>query len=85
MAEQVFNRELGQQEPEAQIEANLSHFGKHYFLYTTLELPIKRGVNYLGKRDRFNTGEMVNRYKVTIKAYEAICKQYSVKRESYLD
>ena len=83
MTEQLFNRELGQQEPEAQIEATLSHYGKHYYIDTILELPIKRGMKFFGGTHR--GGRLVNQYKVTLKAYENLCKQYSVKREVYLD
>ncbi len=71
--------EMGQSKPDTQIESNLSHYGKHYFLATRLELS-GRGVE---QRSDHSDGR--KRYKVTIKAYEKLEQQYSISRAAHLD
>lgn len=71
--------EMGQHKPAAQIEATLSHYGKHYYLVTDLELA-GRGIK---KTDTRQDGSKA--YKVTIRAYETLERQYTISRESLLD
>ena len=59
--------------------ADLSYYGKHYFLRPLRDdLPrlSGRGISYDDQR---------NTYKVTIKAYEKLTKQYRIKYETCLD
>lgn len=85
-----FYPEMGQKKPEdTQIDASLSHYGRHWFLRTPLELK-GRGIVHLGTE----TAETLtpaaqhkvgwHKYKVTEKAFEAICAKYSVATESHL-
>ena len=81
----VYWPEMKEEKPEAKIESSLSHYGKHYFLNTELELKSRRGLKFLERRDRWNDGIMVNLYKATIRAYEQICEEYDVSHEALLD
>lgn len=69
--------EMSETKPEGQIDARLSHYGKHWFLRTTLELK-GRGIKF----EETSNGQ--NRYKVTEKAFERICEQYDVVSENLL-
>lgn len=80
MATQVYTPEMGQSKPVADIEADLSYYGKHYFLRTALELETNRGVKFYQVGD-----DGRNVYKVTIKAYDKLEAQYSISREAHLD
>lgn len=42
----VYRPEMGQRKPKVQMEASLSHYGKHYFVDTPLELK-GRGITEL--------------------------------------
>jgi hypothetical protein len=88
MAFSSYYPEMGEKKPAGQIEASLSHDGKHYFVYTPLTLS-GRGVDFLGTE----TAETLipgsyrvgwHRYKVTLRAFDVICKQYSVTSEALL-
>ena len=76
--------------PKAQIEASMAHGGKHYFLYTPLELK-GRGVTLiqtykasdLTKYCQHKIGWHV--YLVTDRAFDAISQQYAVSYECLLD
>ena len=74
----IYTPEMNEAKPEAQIEAHLSHYGRHYFLYTNEELK-GRGVR---KIDTDNYRGL-DRYKVTFKAYEKICQEYEVSEEAF--
>jgi hypothetical protein len=81
--------EMNQPKPQAQIEASLSYYGKHYFLYTTLTLA-GRGIEYLKtcKAEDYRPGSHrigQHQYKVTRRAFEAIKAQYDVSYEILLD
>lgn len=82
--------EMNQAKPVAQIEANLSHYGKHYFLKTSLVLS-GRGIDFIKTyRSEDLTPFAQHRvgqheYKVTVKAFEAIKAQYDVSYEILLD
>jgi hypothetical protein len=82
--------EMGDAKPEADIEAQLSYSGKHYFLSTPLELK-GRGVTFVKK---FRPEELTpkgqrkagwNEYRVTMAAFDRISKAYRVSRENLLD
>ena len=79
MTELIYYPEMKEAKPAAQIEARLSHYGKHYYLRTTIDLPEGRGCK---KLETFNG---VARYKVTTKEYDRICQQYTVSYEMLLD
>ena len=38
---QGYRPEMGEARPTAQIEAQLSHYGKHYFLYSCVQLSVR--------------------------------------------
>jgi hypothetical protein len=79
--------EMGQPAPECKIEAELAHYGKHYFLRTAETLS-GRGVEFIKtytERDRapYLTGR--NLYKVTIAAFEKLKDKYTIGYELLLD
>jgi hypothetical protein len=85
-----FHPEMGEKRPEGQIEASLSHYGKHYFLRTRLTLA-GRGVKFRGTikegqvcGPRAATLIGMNEYQVTTAAFEAIGKKHSVTMEMLL-
>lgn len=82
---QGYHPEMNEKRPDCQIEANLSHYGKHWFLYTPLTLS-GRGVEFLGSCDSDYGQRRTNwnRYKVTQKAFDKICSQHSVSSEMLL-
>lgn len=82
--------EMGEQRPEADIEASLGHYGKHWFLRTRLTLK-GRGIVFRGT---IQEGQVcgpraaalvgMNEYKVTERAFELLCTKYRVSSESLL-
>lgn len=82
--------EMGEIKPFALIEARLGHYGNHWYLKTPLTLKAGRGITHL----RTLTSEQLtpqaqskvgwNKYKVTEKAFEKLCKQYPVSSECLL-
>jgi hypothetical protein len=80
--------EMGQLKPEAQIEANLGHYGKHWYLWTPLTLA-GRGIEYqeTGTADTLVPGSKKvgwHRYKVTCRAFELLQQKYAISSESLL-
>lgn len=75
-----YTPEMGEEKPDCQIEARLSHYGKHYYLKTALELK-GRGIT----KQSGNYGDNLNRYKVTILAYEKLQKLYAISYRCLLD
>lgn len=71
--------EMRERKVEAQIEASLSHYGKHYYLYTRLELK-GRGIT---PSDTSRKG--LNCYKATCNAFARLKEQYSISMERLLD
>lgn len=71
--------ELKERKISAQIEAKLCHYGNHYYLRTKLELK-GQGISLV---DYHQDG--TNKYKVTIRAFEKLKKQYSIGIERMLD
>lgn len=85
-----YTPEMGGQRPaDTQIDATLSHYGKHYYLKTPLVLK-GRGIVHIRT---LTASELVpsaqhkvgwHEYKVTEKAFAAICETYNVASESLL-
>lgn len=85
-----FYPEMGDQRPDGEIEASLSHYGKHYFLRTRLTLT-GRGVRFRGT---IKEGQVcgpraaqlvgLNEYEVTIAAFEKISQSHSITMEMLL-
>lgn len=74
--------EMNEAKPEAQIEARLSHYGRHWYLKTVLALN-GRGVKFTGTHTDLK-GYTWNQYKVTDLAFKTICEKYAVSSESLL-
>lgn len=74
-----YTPEMGQEKPDCQIEASLSHYGKHYHILTALELK-GRGIT---REDDHPDGR--HWYTVTTRAYRLLEEKYSISRCSYLD
>lgn len=75
-----YTPEMGEEKPDCQIEAQLSHYGKHYHLKTAIELK-GRGIT----KDDYNYGDGINRYTVTKLAYEKLQKLYTISHKCALD
>ncbi len=84
-----YHPEMGEEKPAAQIEAHLSHYGKHYFLKSQIELK-GRGIYYRGT---LKAGDLTpqaqgkvgwHEYKVTEKAFNTICETHAVAYEMLL-
>ncbi|MGG1638199.1 hypothetical protein [Paenibacillus sp. NRS-1760] len=71
--------EMKERKVTAQIEARLSYYGKHYFLYTTLELKGRGIVQNESSRPELKS------YMVTTKAFDKLKQLYSVSLERLLD
>jgi len=87
---QTYYPEMGEARPEAQIEASLGHYGKHWYLRTDERLH-GRGITYLGQltadmmcgpRADYLAG--MHKYRVTEAAFERLCRQYMVSTEILL-
>lgn len=79
--------EMGDKRPVTKIEARLAHYGKHYYVYSSI--PISgRGIEFIST---VKPGDMANSrrdgwgyYKVTLKAFDAICAAHPVACEILL-
>ena len=86
---QGYHPEMGEPKPEAQIEARIGHYGKHWYLKSQIELK-GRGVtlqnvltsNQLTPQAQHKVGWF--EYKVTDAAFDKICKQHRVSTEMLL-
>ena len=85
-----YTPEMNQRKPNCQMKATLSHYGKHYWIDTPLELK-GRGIT-LEKQYKSSeltaTGQyMVGwfSYTVTTLAYKKLKEQYSISHEMLLD
>lgn len=74
----LYTPEMNQEKPSCQIEAALSHYGKHYFLKTR-EVLKGRGITL----DKSENG--INYYKATSRAYDILKANYSISFECNLD
>lgn len=75
----LYTPEMGQTKPTCQIEAHLSYYGKHYYLYTNLDLK-GRGITF---NEVDSKGRKV--YTVTTRAYKQLENIYTISYESNLD
>ncbi len=81
--------EMNEPKPVAEIDATLSHYGKHWFLKTRLSLK-GRGVQFvrtLESKDLVPQAQHkigMHEYKVTEAAFGRICKEHRVCSESLL-
>lgn len=86
---QSYYPEMGEQpKPETQIFARLGHYGRHYFIYTKLELK-GRGIEFLEtcSAETMVSGSKFigfNRYKVTENAMNKLEEKYAVANEMLL-
>lgn len=85
-----YHPEMHEKKPIAQIEASLGHYGNHYYLRTPLALK-GRGIQHL---ETYTAKDLTpqaqykvgwHRYKVTERAFGAICSKYAVSMEMLLD
>lgn len=74
----MYTPEMGQEKPECQIDASLSHYGDHWFLTTKLSLK-GRGI----RLDKVEND--TNYYIVTERAFEKLKNEYSISKVNYLD
>lgn len=85
-----YTPEMGEQKPDCQMEAQLSYYGKHYFVDTPLELK-GRGITLIkqyGENDFSHPGDYRvgwYEYQVTKLAFEKLKEKYSISMERYLD
>lgn len=88
MALHCYHPELNEPKPGAQIEASLAHYGKHYYIKTPLALK-GRGIEFLEtfSAQTINNPSKVgwHNYKVTLAAFDKICREHSVSSELLLD
>ena len=90
MAKLIFYPEMQEKKPKADGQASLSHYGKHYFVDTFLELN-GRGIEFLGRyasKDLTQYAQHkigMNKYKITLKAFNKLCQQYDFSSELLLD
>ena len=83
----VYHPELGERKPETKMKASLSHYGKHYFVDTPYEL---KGRGIVPQEVHWHPGSVYERegwksYRVTVKAFEKLEKEYSISMAAYLD
>lgn len=80
-----YHPEMGEAKPVAQMEARLSHYGRHWFIYTPLTLKgrgiVAQGV-FIGVPGSRRNGW--NQYKVTEKAFAALEAKYRIASEMLL-
>jgi hypothetical protein len=81
--------EMGDAKPEAQIEASLGHYGNHYYLKSQVLLS-GRGVQFLGTLKASDLTPAAqhkagwHEYKVTMRAFDSICREHRVSHEMLL-
>jgi hypothetical protein len=81
---------MNEPKPQGQITAQLAHYGKHYFLRTSLELKGK-GIKFLGVESKETLIPQAQhlagqrKYKVTLLAFDKVCRQYDAVSVILLD
>lgn len=70
----IYYPELNEFKPMAHGDARLSHYGKHYYITTQIKL-MGHGIEKV--KD--------STYKVTLNAFEKLCKKYVFSTAAYLD
>ncbi len=88
----TYHPEMNQQpNSNATIRANLSHYGRHYFVSSKNPIAIKQGVEFLKTLESSELNELGqyrvgwHEYKMTIKAFDKLCKMEDVNLEMLLD
>lgn len=72
-----YHPELGEKKPSGCVfEARLGFYGKHWYL---------KSLNGQTLKGRGVVDEGDGKYRVTMAAFEKICKEYPVKQELFLD
>ncbi len=82
-----YTPEMGDRKPDVKMEATLSHYGKHYYVDTPIELK-GRGITELDPCWHEGCKKQVEgwrSYRVTIKAFEKLKEQYPISMECLLD
>lgn len=82
-----FTPEMGERRPDVKMEASLSHYGKHYYVSTPLELkgrgiteqPVTWAKGCRKEREGWRS------YLVTLRAFEKLKAQYPISMERLLD
>ena len=86
----MYTPEMGEQKPSCQIEAMRSYYGKHFHLYTPLDLKGK-GITLDGVLEEKNLNASGKyragwfEYTVTARAFEKLQEKYSISQERLLD
>ena len=85
-----YTPEMGDQKPDCQMEAQLSYYGKHYFVDTPLKLK-GRGITMIKQYEEKDFCTPGNyrvgwyEYRVTKNAFAKLKEQYSISMERLLD
>ncbi len=83
----VYYPELGDRKPEVKMEASLGHYGTHYYVDTPLDLKgrgiVRVGTSWVPGCQKDVEGW--KSYRVTLKAFEKLKKQYPISMECLLD
>ena len=75
----IYFPELKEREPDVKMRARLSYDGNYYFVYTSYELK-GHGITDLTK-----PSDTEQRYRVTLKAFEKLEKQFPISERMLLD
>lgn len=86
----IYTPEMGQEKPDCQMEASISHYGNHVYIDTPLEIK-GRGITFIKK---YSASDFLhsnnhkigwNAYRVTNAAFEKLKTQYTISMECLLD
>ncbi len=83
-------RVSGDAKPDAQIEARLGHYGKHYYLTSQVQLSgrgivLRRTLTASDLTPQAQAKVGWHEYKVTLRAFDRICRDHAVAYEMLLD
>ena len=82
--------EMGEPKPEADMEASMAHYGRHWYLHTPIELRKGVGIRFIGVTEESHLVPAARHkagwrnYKVTDRAFDILCKQYRISHEMLL-
>ena len=80
-----YTPEMGQKKPRCQLEAELAHDGRHYFVWSKYELKgVGIGKTMMSDEER-RTRPGIKRYYVTARAMSLLKQRYSIASELNLD
>ncbi len=86
-----YHPEMGEKKPEVEMEASLSHYGRHYFVKSKNPITIKQGVTFLKQT---KASDYINpnnpkvgwyEYQVTNKTFEKLCALQDIGVQMLLD